>query len=40
MSIEKQLSSLSLSKEIFEETAPYYEQYLSNNGYKDKHLQI
>ena len=40
MSIEKRLSSLSLSKEIFEETAPYYEQYLSNNGYKDKHLQI
>ena len=30
MSIEKWLSSLSLSKEIFEETAPYYEQYLSN----------
>ena len=30
MSIEKRLSSLSSSKEIFEETAPYYEQYLSN----------
>ena len=36
MSIEKQLSSLSSSKEIFEETAPYYEQYLSNCGYKEK----
>ena len=30
VSIEKRLSSLSSSKEIFEETAPYYEQYLSN----------
>ena len=27
MSIEKRLSSLSSSKEIFEETAPYYEKY-------------
>ena len=36
MSIEKRLSSLSSSKEIFEETAPYYEQYLSNCGYKEK----
>ena len=32
VSIEKRLSSLSSSKEIFEETAPYYEQYLSNCG--------
>ena len=32
-SIEKR-SSLSSSKEIFEETAPYYEQHLSNCGYK------
>ena len=32
MSIGKRLSSLSSSKEIFEETAPYYEQYLSNCG--------
>ena len=36
VSIEKRLSSLSSSKEIFEETAPYYEQYLSNCGYKEK----
>ena len=36
MSIEKRLSSLSLSKEIFEETAPYYEKYLSNCGYREK----
>ena len=35
-SIEKRLSSLSSSKEIFKETAPYYEQYLSNCGYKEK----
>ena len=35
-SIEKRLSSLSSSKEIFEETAPYYEQQLSNCGYKEK----
>ena len=35
-SIEKLLSCLSSSKEIFEETAPYYEQYLSNCGYKEK----
>ena len=26
----KWLSTLSSSKEIFEETAPYYEKYLSN----------
>ena len=32
VSIEKRLSSLSSSKEIFEETAPYYEKYLSNCG--------
>ena len=32
--IEKRLlSSLSSSKEIFEETAPHYKQYLSNCGY-------
>ena len=36
MSIEKRLSSLSSSKEIFEETVPYYEQYLSNCGCKEK----
>ena len=36
MSIEKRLSSLSSSKEILEETAPYYEQYLSNCGCKEK----
>ena len=35
-SIEKRLSSLSSSKEIFEKTAPYYEQQLSNCGYKEK----
>ena len=33
---EKWLSSLSSSKEIFEETAPYYEKYLSNCGYREK----
>ena len=32
----KWLSSLSSSKEIFEETAPYYEKYLSNWGYREK----
>ena len=36
MSIEKRLSSLSSSREMFEETTPYYEQYLSNCGYKEK----
>ena len=36
MSIEKRLSSLSSSREIFEETSPYYEQHLSNCGYKEK----
>ena len=36
MSIEKRLSSSSPCKEIFEETAPYYEQDLSNCGYKEK----
>ena len=36
MSIEKRLSSLSSSKEIFEETTPHYEQYLSNCRYKEK----
>ena len=36
MSTERRLSSLSLSKEILEETARYYEQYLSNCGYKEK----
>ena len=34
-SIEKRLSSLSSSKENFEETAPYYEQHLSICGYKE-----
>ena len=36
MSIEKQLSSLSSSKEIFEKTAPYYGEYLSNCRYREK----
>ena len=36
MSIEKRLSSLSSSKEIFEEPAPCYEKYLSNCGYREK----
>ena len=36
MSIVKRLSSLSTSKEIFEETAPYHEQYLSNCRHKEK----
>ena len=36
VSIEKQLSSLSSSKEIFKEDAAYYEQCLSNCGYKQK----
>ena len=35
-SIEKRLSSLSSSKEIFEETASYYQQHLSNCGCKEK----
>ena len=37
MSLEKRLSSLSSSKEIFEETASCYEQYLSNCGYYRDH---
>ena len=36
MSVEKRVSSLSSPKEILEETAPYYEQYLSNCRYKEK----
>ena len=36
VSIKKRLSSLSSSKEISEEAVPYYEQCLSNCGYKDK----
>ena len=36
MSIGKRLSSLSSSKEIFEETAPYYEKRLSNCEYREK----
>ena len=36
MSMEKRLSSLSSLKEIFHETVPYYEQCLSNCGYKEK----
>ena len=35
-SIEKRLSPLSSPKEIFEETALYYEQYLSNCQCKEK----
>ena len=36
MSIEKQLSSFSSTKEIFQETVPYYKQCLSNCEYKEK----
>ena len=36
MWLEKLLSSLSSSKEIVEETALYYEKYLSNCGYREK----
>ena len=36
MSIEKWLSSLSSSKDVFEEAAPYYEQHISNCRYKEK----
>ena len=36
MSIGKGLSTLSLPKIFFEESASYYEQYLSNCGYKEK----
>ena len=36
MSIEEGLSSLSSSKDIFEDTAPYYEQYLLTCRYKEK----
>ena len=36
MSMEKWLSSLSSSKDIFEEAAPYYEQHISNCRYKEK----
>ena len=38
VSIEKRLSSLSSSKQIFEEAAPYYEQCLSNCGYKQRNI--
>ena len=36
MWLEKLLSSLSSSKEIVEETALYYEKYLSNCGHREK----
>ena len=36
VTIEKRLSSLSSSKQIFQEIVPYYEQCLSNCGYKQK----
>ena len=36
MSTEKGLSSLSSSKELFKETAPYLEQCLSNFRYRKK----
>ena len=36
MSIEKQLSSLSSSKQIFKETPHYYEKYLSNYRHRKK----
>ena len=35
-SIEKRLSQLSSSKDIFYETAPYYEQRLASCGYNEK----
>ena len=35
-SIEKRLSQLSSSKDIFCETAPYYEQRLASCGYNEK----
>ena len=35
-SIEKRLSILSSSKDIFQESAIYYEKYLKNSGYKSK----
>ena len=35
MQMKKRLSSLSSSKEIFLETTPYYEQYLSNREYRE-----
>ena len=35
-SIEKRLSILSSSKDIFQESAIYYEKYLKNSGYKTK----
>ena len=36
MLIEIRLSFLSSSEEVFEETAPYYEKYLSNCGCREK----
>ena len=36
MPIDKGLSTLSSPKFFFEESASYYEQYLSNCGYKEK----
>ena len=36
MSLKKRLPSLWSSNKIFEETAPYYEKYLSNCGYRGK----
>ena len=35
-SIEKRLSILSSAKNIFQESAIYYEKYLKNSGYKSK----
>ena len=35
-SIEKRLSTLSSSKNIFQESAIYYEKCLKNSGYKTK----
>ena len=35
-SIEKRLSTLSSSKNIFQESAVYYEKCLNNSGYKTK----
>ena len=34
--VEKRLSILSSSKDIFQESAIYYEKYLKNSGYKTK----
>ena len=35
-SLKREMITISSSKEIFKETASYYEQYLSNCGYNKK----